>query len=98
MFNDGFAPSHDLEVLGDSLRHLFLHFFASQPGDGPILFIARAIGFEWTTLAAARPVVVNGAAFLLSGKAIGELLARRTDVTVLFGIILKAFLAVRTAR
>src|SRR5438132_6615157 len=98
MFDDGFAPSHDLGVARYALGHFLLHFFRSQPGDGAILFIARTLGFEWAAFAPARPVIVNGAAFFVRGKTIGELLTSRTDVTVLPGIILKALFAIEAAR
>ena len=71
MSNDGFAPSHDLGVLSHALGHLFLHFFRGQPGDGAVLFIARTLGLEWATFAAARTVVVDGAPFLVGGEAVG---------------------------
>src|SRR3989442_9762115 len=98
MFDDGFASSHDLGIARHPHGYPLLHFFRSQPGDGPILFIARTLGFEQATLAAAHPIVVNGAPFLVGGKAVDQLLTRRTDVTVLPGIILKALLSLETAR
>src|ERR1700730_5437603 len=98
MFDDGFAPVHDPGVARHALSHSLLHFFPSQPGDSAILFVARTLWLEWTASTPARPVGINGAPFLVGGKTIGKLLAGRTNVTVLPGIILKAFLAVETAR
>src|SRR6266699_5669937 len=98
MFDDGFAPSHDLGIGGHPLGHFLLHFFCGQPGDGTVLFIARTLRLEGATFAATRSVVVDGTSFLVRGKAVTQLLARRTDVTVFPRIILKAFLAIKTAR
>src|SRR5216110_2745491 len=47
-----------------------LHFFRCQPGDGPVLFIARTLRLEGATFAAIRPVVVDGTSFLVGGKAV----------------------------
>src|SRR5213079_1815277 len=88
MFDDGFAPSHDLGIGGHALGHSLLHFLRCQPGDGAVLLIARTLRLERATFAAARTVVVNGTSFLVGGKAVTQLLARRTDVTIFPCIIL----------
>src|SRR5439155_17177789 len=98
MFDDGFASSHDLGIGGHPLGHSLLHFFGWQPGDGAVLFVARTLRLERATFGATRSVVVDGTSFLVHGKAVTQLLARRTDVTVFPRIILEAFLAIKTAR